>query len=238
MSAKARRPGPTTGRLAELAVKDRPREKLIDKGPEALTDEELVAVLLGTGRAGQPVLELAKELLTGKRLSGLFASGAQGLSALTSGVGPAKAARIGAAAEIAARVAREGLAGRDLIAGPEAAGTYLVLRLAGELREVMGALLLDAKNRLLGDVRVFEGGVTAAAVSPSPVFRQAILAGAVALILYHNHPSGDPAPSADDRATTDRFVTAGRAIGIEVRDHLVIGRGAWLSFRQRGWIAA
>ena len=219
-----------------MAAKDRPREKLLAKGPAALTDEELVAVLLGTGRPGQPVLELSRELVDRHGLAGIFRRGGPALEKLTAGVGPAKAARIAAASEIAARVVREEIGSRSLIANPGAAAEYLQASLAAEQREVMGALLLDARNRLLEDSRVFAGGVTSAAVSPGPVFRQAILAGAVALVLYHNHPSGDAEPSADDRATTNRFVEAGRAIGVEVRDHVVVGRGRWVSFRQRGWI--
>ncbi len=230
-------PGPIRGRLADVAEKDRPREKLLAKGAAALSDEELVAVLLGTGRPGQPVLELSRDLVDRHGLVGLFRRGGPALEKLTAGVGPAKAARIAAASEIATRVAREEIGKQSLIANPGAAAEYLQASLATEQREVMGALLLDARNRLLEDARVFAGGITSAAVSPGPVFRQAVLAGAVALVLYHNHPSGDAEPSADDRATTSRFVEAGRAIGIEVRDHVVVGRGRWVSFRQRGWIA-
>jgi DNA repair protein RadC len=231
-----RRPGPATGRLSEIDPKDRPREKLLSKGAAALTDEELVAVLLGTGRAGRPVLELSRELLDRQGLAGLFRGGGETLEIRSPGVGPAKASRIAAAAEIAARMARETAESRSLVSNPGAAAAYLEASLAGEMREVMGALLLNSRNRLIEDARPFAGGATSAAVSPSPLFRTAILAGAVAVVLYHNHPSGDPEPSADDRATTDRFVEAGRSIGIEVRDHIVVGRGRWVSFRQRGWI--
>jgi DNA repair protein RadC len=232
------RNGPLRGRLGVLAEKDRPREKLLAKGASALSDEELVAVLLGTGQPGRPVLELARELVDRHGLSGLFRRGgrAEDEQEKWPGVGPAKAARIAAAAEIAARVVREQVEDRDLIANPGSAADYLQASLLTEQREVMGALLLDARNRLLEDARVFAGGVTSAAVSPGPLLKKAILAGSAALVLYHNHPSGDPEPSADDRATTARFVEAGRAIGIEVRDHVVVGRGCWVSFRQRGWI--
>jgi DNA repair protein RadC len=236
-SKETARKRPLRGRLGGLAEKDRPREKLLAKGAAALSDEELVAVLLGTGKAGKPVLELSRELVDRYGLSGLFRRGGLAREKGNLGVGPAKAARIAAAAEIAARVVREEIEKRSLIANPGAAADYLQASLATEQREVMGALLLDARNRLLQDARVFAGGVTSAAVSPGPLFKEAILAGAVALVLYHNHPSGDAEPSADDRATTTRFAEAGRAIGIEVRDHIVVGRGRWVSFRQRGWLA-
>lgn len=230
-----RAPGARGGRLSELAPGDRPREKLLARGAGALTDEELVALLLGTGLRGRPVLETARALLSeGNGLHGLFARGPQDLLARASGVGPAKAARMAAVLEIASRIQRDALASRDLIGDPDSAARYLMARLAGESREVMGALLLDAKNHLLRDAVVFRGAPTHAAVAPQPLFRQAILAGATGLVLYHNHPSGDPEPSADDRATTARFATAGREIGIEVRDHLVVGHGRWVSFHARG----
>ena len=168
------------------------------------------------------------------RASGLFDREPDELLFVASGVGPAKAARLAAVLEIASRIRRGALARRDLIGDPESAAHYLMERLASETREVMGALLLDAKNRLVKDAVVFRGTPTHASVSPQPLFRQAILAGATGLVLYHNHPSGDPEPSSDDRATTARFAAAGREIGIEVRDHLVVGHGRWVSFHARG----
>ena len=228
------RPGPKRGRLAELPEEERPREKLLSKGAAALSDEELVAVILGTGKAGRGVLELARELLAGGGLHGLFRRGASDLLAHSLGVGAAKAARMAAVMEIAARIARDDLAGRDVVADPEAAARFLMPLLASESREVMGALLLDSKNRLLRNAVVFAGGGAHAAVAPSPLFRQAILAGALGVVLWHNHPSGDPEPSPDDVATTARFAAAGREIGIEVRDHVVVGRGRWVSFLRRG----
>jgi DNA repair protein RadC len=231
---KPRRPGPKAGRLAELPKEERPREKLLAKGPEALSDEELVAVLLGTGRAGRPVLELARDLLADGGVHGLFRREGGELPKHVRGVGDAKAARLSAALEIARRLFRDDLAERDVVSSPADAAKFLTALLAGESREVMGALLLDAKNRLLRNAAVFHGTMTHAAVAPSPLFRQAILAGATGLVLWHNHPSGDPEPSPDDVATTGRLAAAGREIGIEVKDHLVLGRGRWVSFRERG----
>lgn len=226
---------PGTGRIAELPPEDRPREKLVARGADALTDEELVAVLLGTGRAGAGVLETAREVLRGSGLRGLLARSERGrLRELARGVGLAKACRLAAAGELARRLARAEAEERPLIDAPEAAGAYLCTALAAELREVMGALLLDAKNRLVRDEVVFRGGVTSAAVQPGPLFRIAVLEGAAGLVLYHNHPSGDPTPSPEDRATTARFVAAGEAVGVPVRDHVVVGRGRWFSFRREG----
>ena len=220
--------------MLDLAPNDRPREKLLARGATALADEELLAIILGTGRPGKSVLSVARDLLLQGGLPGLFVGGGAGLKTLVSGIGPAKAARVEAVLEIAKRVTASELVGRDLLSDPESAARYLMLCLASESREVMGGLLLDAKNRLIKMAVVFQGTGTHAAVAPSPLFRQAIMVGAVGIILFHNHPSGDPEPSADDRATTDRFVAAGREIGIEIRDHLVIGRGRWVSFHRLG----
>jgi DNA repair protein RadC len=152
---------------------------------------------------------------------------------MTKGFGPAKATRVQAVLEIAARVTHDSLSKKSLFGDPDAVGRYLVEKLLNRKEEVMGGLLLDAKNRLVKDAEVFAGTVTHAAVAPAPLFRQAILAGAAGLILYHNHPSGDPEPSPEDLATTKRFVAAGREIGIEVKDHVIVGRGRWVSFHER-----
>jgi DNA repair protein RadC len=232
--AKRRRPGPKVGRLAEVPEEERPREKFLRKGPEALDDVELLAIVLGTGSAGKPLMETSRELLREGGLTGLFTKRAEDLRTMTRGLGPAKATRIEAVLAIAARVTRDSLSKKSLFGDPAAVGRYLVERLAGETQEVMGGLLLDAKNRLVKDAPLFRGTVTHAAVAPGPLFRQAILAGAAGLILYHNHPSGDPEPSPEDLATTRRFVAAGREIGVEVKDHVVVGHGRWVSFHERG----
>ena len=228
--------GARTGRLAETPAEDRPREKLFARGAAALTDEELLALILGTGSAGRPVLETARRLLDGG-LGGLFRRGEADLLETARGVGPAKAARIAAVLEIARRLTRADAAERLALGDAAAAARYLGTALAHESREVMGGLFLDAKNRLLKDAVVFSGTATHASVAPAPLFRQAILAGAVGIILYHNHPSGDPTPSAEDDETTARFTAAGRDIGIDVKDHLIVGAGRCFSFHRRAVLA-
>ena len=222
------------GRLGERKEEERPREKMLRKGPEALDDEELLAIVLGTGTARRPVLEMAHDLLAEGGLPSLFARRAGDLRALVHGVGPAKATRVAAVLEIAARVTRDSLSQKNLLSDPSSVGRYLTAKLIGETQEVMGGLLLDAKNRLVQDAPLFRGTLTHASVSPAPLFRLAILAGAAGVVLYHNHPSGDPEPSPEDLATTKRFLAAGREIGIEVKDHVVVGRGRWVSFHERG----
>jgi len=233
-SAKRPRPGPKVGLLALTPPEERPREKMLRKGPDHLSDDELLAIVLGTGTAGKPVMEAARDLLEEGGLTGLFTQSADHLRAMTKGLGDAKATRIQAVLAIAARVTRDSLSKKSLLGDPAAVGRYLVERLAGETQEVMGGLLLDAKNRLVKDAALFRGTLTHAAVAPAPLFRQAILAGAAGVILYHNHPSGDPEPSPEDLATTKRFLAAGREIGIEVKDHVIVGRGRWVSFHERG----
>ncbi|HMA29871.1 MAG TPA: DNA repair protein RadC [Thermoanaerobaculia bacterium] len=229
-----RTPGPQVGRLAERKTEERPREKMLRKGPEHLDDEELLAVVLGTGSVRRPVLEMAHDLLADGGFPSLFARGAGDLRSLVHGIGPAKATRVAAILEIAARVSRDSLSRKNLLSDPVSVGRYLVERLAGETQEIMGGLLLDSKNRLVKDAPLFRGTLSHASVAPAPLFRLAILAGAAGVILYHNHPSGDPEPSPEDLASTQRFVAAGREIGIEVKDHFVIGRGRVVSFHERG----
>jgi DNA repair protein RadC len=231
---KRARPGPKVGLLAQTPLEERPREKMLRKGPEHLSDDELLAIVLGTGSAGKPVMETARELLKEGGLTGLFTQDAEHLRAVTKGFGPAKATRVQAVLAIAARVTHDSLSKKSLLGDPGTVGRYLVEKLLNRKEEVMGGLLLDAKNRLVKDAETFRGTVTHAAVAPAPLFRQAILAGAAGVILYHNHPSGDPEPSPEDLATTKRFLAAGREIGIEVKDHVIVGRGRWVSFHERG----
>ena len=210
---------------------------MLRRGPEHLDDEELLAIVLGTGSVRKPVLEMAHDLLAEGGFPSLFARGAGDLRALVNGIGPAKATRVAAILEIAARVSHDSLSKKSLLSDPSSVGRYLIQKLAGESQEVMGGLLLDSKNRLVKDAPLFRGTLTHAAVAPAPLFRQAILAGAAGVILYHNHPSGDPEPSPEDLETTRRFAGAGREIGIEVKDHIVVGRGRWVSFHERGLLS-
>ena len=187
---------------------------MLKKGPEHLSDDELLVLVLGTGTGERPVLEMASDLLASGGFPALFARGPSDLNALVRGIGPAKATRVAAVLEIAARATRDSLSKKNLLSDPSSVGRYL--------------------NRLVKDAPLFRGTLTHAAVAPAPLFRQAILAGAAGVILYHNHPSGDPEPSPEDLATTKRFLAAGREIGIEVKDHVIVGRGRWVSFHERG----
>jgi DNA repair protein RadC len=215
---------------------ERPREKLLEHGPERLSDAELLAVLLPTraaGAGGTPV-DRTRELLSAfGSLRGLVDAPVRTLAA-TAGIGPARAAMLRAVGELARRYGAERLErGRSLRTSAEVY-RHCGGRLAALRKEQFHVLLLDGKNRPIKDVRVSEGSLTASLVHPREVFVPAIEESAAAIILVHNHPSGDPTPSAEDVAITQRLRQAGEIIGVHVLDHVVIGRGRYVSFADEG----
>jgi len=221
-------------RVAEMLPDQRPRERLLARGPEALTDEELLAVLLRTGRRGESVLELAHSWLE-------EAGGLDGLTRLPPseilrrpGVGAAKGAIVIAALEVGRRVARERLERRRLLDRPGEVAAFLQGECHGQRTEVFGYLLVDARNRLLKFRRLHTGSRTQTPVEPAEVFKEAIVENAHALILWHFHPSGDPTPSEDDIDLTRRLSQAGTLLSIRVLDHIVVARGGYVSLRERG----
>jgi DNA repair protein RadC len=225
-------------RVSELDRSERPREKLLALGPEALTDAELIAVLLRTGIKGVDVLEFARAWL--EEAGGLEKLATSDLHEVLRrpGIGPAKATILAAGLELGRRLAHRQLDGVPLLDRPEAVGEYLLRAWSHERVEVFGALTLDARNRLLRVHELHRGGRAHAEVEPSAIFRAAIADNAHGVILWHTHPSGDPTPSEDDAALTRRLAEAGRLLGIAVLDHVVVGRGAWVSLRQRGLLPA
>ncbi len=220
--------------IRELPADERPRERLLAQGPRALGDAELVAVLLRTGRPGASALEVARETLAAVGgLSGLAASGAPAL--LRKGLGGAKAAALLAAAEVGRRLARAESIERAPLAHPAAVASYLSLRYSVRDQEVMGALYLDTRNRLVAERELYRGTLNRAAVEPRQILKEGLLHGAAGCLLFHTHPSGDPSPSAEDLAFTRRMAEAGEVVGIRLVDHLILGGvGRWLSLRERG----
>lgn len=221
-------------RIADLPREQRPREKLIARGPGALSDGELVAILLGTGTQGVPVVELADRWLA--EAGGLDRLAALDLAAVLKhkGVGPAKGCVLAAALELGRRLARRRLQGVALLDRPELIADWLAPTYAGERVEVFGCLTLNSRHHLVRCHELHRGGRAHADVEPSEVFHKAILDGCHAVVLWHNHPSGDPTPSDDDVQLTRRLADAGRLLRIAVLDHLVIAGGAFVSLRQRG----
>lgn len=220
--------------IAEMATAERPRERLLREGPGALSDSELVAVLLRTGTLGTSVLELAGGLLADNGgLAGLVTLDAVGCR--RRGLGPAKATAVLAAVELGRRLARAELPERLLLDNPEAVARYLVLRHAERDQEVMGALYLDGRHRLLGEEQLFRGTINRAAVEPRAILKQCLLRSASGVLIFHTHPSGDPTPSAEDLVFTRRMADAAEILGVQLVDHLVLGTASrWVSLRRRG----
>ncbi|HSN55588.1 MAG TPA: DNA repair protein RadC [Candidatus Sulfomarinibacteraceae bacterium] len=218
--------------IRELEPSSRPRERLLDFGPSALSDAELLAVLLRTGRRGRgAVVEANALLVAAGGLPELARWEAAELLAVD-GIGPAKAATILASLELGHRIARSHLRESEILGDPEVVGEYLVRRLQVERREVFGFLTVDGRHRLIRSHEHSLGTRTQAPVDPGEVFRKALHDGAAAVLLYHNHPSGQIEPSRDDLELTRRLVRGGEVLGVAVHDHVIVGSGRWLSLRR------
>lgn len=220
--------------MKAIASHDRPREKLARAGAEALGDNELLALLLGTGTRGLTALDIANGLLdTAGGLRGLTRMGRDELSRAR-GVGGARAARVQAAIEIGRRSLTRDPAERPQFATPREVAAYLLPHFGSYPVERFGVLLLDTRHRLLRTRILSVGSLDASVVHPREVFREAILAGAAAIVLFHNHPSGDPSPSRDDISLTRRLMAAGELIGIDVLDHVVLADSRYASLKEAG----
>jgi DNA repair protein RadC len=213
---------------------DRPREKLLRKGADALSDAELVALLLRTGIRGKSAVELAREMMAGfGSLSALLAADAAALTAVR-GMGAAKYAQLHAVRELARRALRERLDRGCALSSPHAVRDYLRLTLNDRPHEVFAAVFLDAQNRVLGVEELFRGTLTQTSVYPREVVKRALAHNAASVILAHNHPSGVAEPSRSDEALTAALRQALALVDVRVLDHFVIGGGAAMSFAERG----
>lgn len=217
--------------MKTVAPYDRPREKLGRMGAQALGDNELLAVVLGQGRANQSALDLANALLLHGGLRGLLRATHEELRRLP-GIGEARAAQVLAAIELGRRTFTRLEDERPQLGNPRSAAEYLLPRFGNRAVEQFGVLLLDTKHRLIRASVLSVGTLDASIVHPREVFREAIAAGAAALVLFHNHPSGDPDPSEDDRLLTERLVAAGVLMGIDVLDHVILAETRYFSFRE------
>jgi len=221
--------------LRDIPDEDRPRERLCRLGPAALSNEELLALLLGTGSRGESVLERARRLLAVHGgLAGL--AGVSGAELRRErGIKKARGAAIEAALEIARRLATVTLTDRDLLNEPRLVKESLRRSQGDGTQERTGALYLNARNRLLRhDPEIYRGTLDRAVVEPRELLKRALLANAAALIVYHNHPSGDPSPSREDREFTRRLAAAADAVGLRLLDHIVVARDGCVSFREAG----
>ena len=224
--------------IKDWPEEDRPREKLLDKGPEALTDAELLAIILrtGNGSTGESALDHAHLLLTRfQTLRGIDGASINELRSVK-GVGPAKIAQIKAGLEIGRRLGREKWGAGRQLRSAEDVFRHFREQLEKEKRELFYVVLLTNKNRKIREVKISEGSLTASLVHPREVYNPVIRESAAAVIFVHNHPSGDPAPSPEDLEITRRLKEVGEVMGIRVLDHVVIGHGRYFSFSDRGMI--
>jgi DNA repair protein RadC len=225
------------GGIKEWPEDERPREKLAKRGVDTLSDAELLAVILRTGDAAsaRSALDLGREFIA--TFGSLRALGQATLNEIcqVKGAGPAKAASIQAALQLGRRLSSDRLLiGSDRFTSPAQIYHHYHHALRDRRKEYFLVLLLDGKNRIIREVQVSEGSLNQSIVHPREVFNQAVRDSAAAVILIHNHPSGDPSPSREDREITRRLREAGELLGIRVLDHIVIGDGSYLSFVEQG----
>lgn len=212
---------------------ERPREKLADLGAAQLSDAELLAILLRVGVAGEDVVSLSQSLIV--RNGGLVGLCKVSLRELGQrhGVGPAKAATLHAAFELGRRATLAAASGRLQIRSPQDVASLLQIEMGSLDQEHLRVVLLNTKNHVVGQREVYKGSLNSSLVRTAEVFRDAIKENAAAIIVAHNHPSGDPTPSPEDVRVTRDLVAAGRLLDIEVLDHLVIGQQRYVSLRER-----
>jgi DNA repair protein RadC len=215
---------------------ERPRERLLRQGPEALSEAQLIAILLRTGRKDSTAVAVAVDLL--KRTDGVQGLVNRGIAELCDvpGIGSAKAAQLVAALELGRRTSAHPLStGRRVGSSQDIYRHYQPL-MRTLRRECFKAILLDSKHSIIKDVTISEGSLSSSIVHPREAFNAAVRESAAAVVFLHNHPSGDPEPSPEDHALTRRLLTSGEILGIKVLDHLIIGDGRYVSFADQGWL--
>ncbi len=221
-------------RITDLAVEERPRERLARLGAQSLSNAELLAILLRVGIAGENAVQVGQRLLQHfGGLSGLQRAPFEELCSQR-GVGAAKAAQLKAAIELGRRLVLEAPGERPQITSPADAAALVLYEMSSLEQEHLRLILLDARNRVMDIVDVYKGSVTSSQVHIGELFKHAVRRNAVGIILVHNHPSGDPTPSPEDIAVTRQTIQAGRLLSIDVLDHLIIGQGRWVSLKERG----
>ncbi len=224
----------TTYRITDLDQAERPRERLAKLGPQALATAELLAILLRVGVTGENAVQVGHRLL--QSLGGLAGLQRASYEEVCSqhGVGPAKAAQIKAAIELGRRLVVQAPEERPAIHSPADAANLVQYEMSALEQEELRVILLDTRNRVMDIASVYRGSLNSSQVRVGELFKTAVRRNCAALIVVHNHPSGDPAPSPDDIAITRAIVQAGKLLDVEVLDHLVIGRGRFISLKERG----
>ncbi len=225
---------PPTYRITDLVETERPRERLARLGPQALNDAELLAILLRVGVPGENAVQVGQRLLKAfGGISGLHRAGYEEVCE-QHGIGPAKAAQIKAAIELGRRLTLQAPEERPTIHSPADAAELVRYEMSALEQEELRVLLLDTRNHIMHIETVYRGSLNSSQIRVGELFKPAIRRNAAAIIVIHNHPSGDPTPSPDDAAVTRAIVQAGKLLDIDVLDHLVIGRGRYISLKERG----
>jgi len=220
--------------IKELPETERPRERLLSRGPEQMTDAELLAILIGGGSQQESALALGQRLLgTFGSLQRLWRASNRELQSIK-GIGKAKAAQIRAGLALGRRLAAEPIAPRVAVRGSEQAFRHFHERMKDLKKETFVCLLLDTKHNVIREEQIAVGSLNESLVHPREVFQPAIAESAACVLFVHNHPSGDPKPSPQDRQLTRRLCEAGRLVGITVLDHIIVGRDAYYSFAEQG----
>ncbi|MCD4812601.1 DNA repair protein RadC [bacterium] len=222
--------------LSEWPDEEKPRERMLAKGAKALSDVELIAIFLNTGCRGVSVVDLARSLLN--EVGGIYALGKFSVWELSqlNGMGHAKAIRLLAACELGRRRERKPIRQEPIIRSVRDAGKLIASRLRDVGKECFFALYLDKKHRVVDEAFISMGGLDQAPVHPRELLRPALACSASAIIIAHNHPSGDPTPSMQDRALTQRLDHAAWLMGINLLDHIIIGDGENISFAEKGYL--
>ena len=222
--------------IKDWPAQERPREKLLQRGAQALTDAELLAIFLRTGVTGKSAVDLARQLLG--EFGGLRALLEADLAAFSAhlGLGPAKFSQLQAVLEMGRRHLAEGLRRDSALESPQQVRDYLKARLRHEPHEIFGCLFLDTRHRVLAFEALFHGTIDGASVYPRQVVKRALAHNAAAVILTHNHPSGIAEPSQADRLLTTRLKDALALVDVRVLDHFIVGDGEPLSMAEYGWL--
>jgi len=221
--------------IRDWPLSERPRERLLAKGAGSLSTAELIAIILGTGTGGENAVDVAKRLLAGHNgdIVGLFASGCGELTSVR-GIGKAKAVRLSACFELSHRIARGSAGARPVVNNAADVASFFGQRLKVLPSEHVVTLFLDRKNRVMGEETVAIGAAEGASFHLKELLRRSITSGAASIVLVHNHPSGDPAPSPQDVALTKRIAKAAKLVGISVLDHVIVARDGFRSLRDEG----
>jgi DNA repair protein RadC len=216
--------------IGDIPVEERPRERMRRGGAIALSDAELIALLIEPGRRGKSSLDIGRELVA----DGLLALARQEWipGKAVGSLGGGRVARIGAALELGRRIAAQSTTSSEPVRDAAMVARRLMTAYGHRVQETFGGIFLDARHRIISEREIFVGTLKSATVSPRDVFRYALSDHAASVILFHNHPSGDPSPSPQDLSFTTKLVGIGQALGVEVLDHLIVTTNTFLSFKQ------